>query len=64
VTVNDNEKPSITCPANITASGNPCAVVNYNSPSVSDNCPGVGTPSCVPASGTCFPQGTPPSPAR
>ncbi|HXJ72001.1 MAG TPA: HYR domain-containing protein, partial [Candidatus Dormibacteraeota bacterium] len=47
VTVNDTQPPSITCPANITKSTDPnlcTAVVTYNAPGVSDNCPGVGTP--------------------
>lgn len=61
VTVNDTQPPSITCPANITQSNdlNQCgAVVNYMAPSASDNCPGVGTPSCSPPSGSFFPKGT------
>jgi hypothetical protein len=33
------------------------AVANYNLPTVSDNCPGVGTPSCNPPSGSFFPIG-------
>ena len=43
VTVSDTEKPKIICPASITAFndfGKTTALVNYNSPSVSDNCPG------------------------
>jgi len=61
VTVNDTQPPTITCPANITTSNDPnqCgAVVNYPPPTVSDNCPGVGTPICLPASGSFFPVGT------
>ena len=61
VTVNDAQPPSITCPANITQSNDPnqCgAVVNYPAPTVSDNCPGVGSPTCSPASGSFFPRGT------
>jgi hypothetical protein len=61
VTVNDNQPPSITCPANITRNNDPnqcSAVVNYPSPTVSDNCPNVGTPTCSPASGSSFPVGT------
>jgi hypothetical protein len=57
VTVNDNQNPSITCPANMTAAGSPCAVVNYTTPTPTDNCPGA-TASCVPAPGFCFPLGT------
>jgi len=61
VTVNDTQPPTITCPANVTQSNDPnqCgAVVNYPPPTVSDNCPGVGAPSCAPASGSFFPVGT------
>jgi hypothetical protein len=61
VTVNDTQPPNITCPANITQGTDPnvCqAVVTYPAPVVSDNCPGVGAPSCIPASGTTFQKGT------
>ncbi len=64
VTVNDTQAPTITCPANIVTSGTDTAtcalsgVVNYPAPTVSDNCPGVGVPVCVPASGSTFPEGT------
>ena len=61
VTVNDTQPPSITCPANITTSTDPnlcSAVVTFPAPAVSDNCPGVGTPMCTPASGATFPKGT------
>ena len=61
VTINDTQPPTITCPANITRSNDPnqCgAVVNYPPPTVSDNCPGVGAPVCIPASGSFFPVGT------
>jgi hypothetical protein len=60
VTVNDTQNPTISCPANITRSTdtNQCsAVVSYTAPSVSDNCPGVGSPICTPASGSAFPKG-------
>jgi hypothetical protein len=57
VTVNDNQPPSITCPANITAvtptPTTPCTVVTYTA-TASDNCPGV-TVTCTPPSGSCFP---------
>ena len=42
VTVNDNQPPAITCPANITQSTDPnlcSAVVTYPAPTVTDNCP-------------------------
>ncbi len=61
VTVNDNQPPSITCPANITTNTDPgqcSAVVNYANATATDNCPGVGTPVCTPASGSTFPKGT------
>ncbi len=60
VTVNDTQPPVITPPANITVSNDPNqagAVVNYPAPTVSDNAPIVGTPSCSPASGSFFPLG-------
>ena len=61
VTVNDTQSPTITCPANQTAANttNQCgAVVSFPAPTVSDNCSGVGTPVCSPASGSFFPKGT------
>ncbi len=60
VTVNDTQAPGITCPAPIstgTATGACTAVVNYDAPTVMDNCPGVGAPTCSPASGSTFPVG-------
>ncbi|WP_163538970.1 SBBP repeat-containing protein [Gracilibacillus sp. YIM 98692] len=59
ITVLDNEPPTITCPDNITVRSDPRrngAIVNYASPTVTDNCPGV-TFSCTPASGSFFPIG-------
>ena len=61
VTVNDNEAPTITCPANLTRStdaGTSTAVVTFALPAVHDNAPGVGVPVCAPASGSTFPLGT------
>jgi HYR domain-containing protein/pre-peptidase len=61
VTVTDDQPPSITCPANVTVSNDPnqCgAVVNYPAPTITDNCPGTFTATCVPASGSFFPVGT------
>ncbi|MEK7413852.1 MAG: HYR domain-containing protein, partial [Planctomycetota bacterium] len=60
VTVQDTQAPSITCPANQTAvstDGNP-VTVNFPAPTVTDNCPGIPSPTCVPASGSSFPVGT------
>jgi predicted extracellular nuclease len=53
--------PEIVCPASIVAGNDPgfcSAVVNFDAPTVSDNCPGVGTPMCTPPSGSTFPKGT------
>jgi len=61
VTVNDTQAPVITCPANITVNtaANLCtAVVTFATPAATDNCPGVGTPICVPPSGSTFQKGT------
>lgn len=60
VTVEDNEKPTISCPANLTQStalGQCSAVVDYPPPTASDNCPGVIT-SCTPPSSSTFSKGT------
>ena len=61
VTVNDAQAPTITCPGNQGAveapPGSGSATVNYPAPTVSDNCPGVGAPTCMPASGSSFPLG-------
>ena len=59
VTVLDTQAPTVTCPANITTTNaaNQCgAVVNYTTPSASDNCSGA-TVTCAPASGTSFARG-------
>jgi CSLREA domain-containing protein len=63
VIVIDNQPPSITCPANVTAltaqnaCPNPgCQIVSYPPPVVSDNCPGA-TAMCIPPAGSCFPTG-------
>ena len=61
VTVNDTQPPSITCPANTSKPNDPnqcSATVTYPAPTVSDNCPGLGMPTCSPASGSTFPVGT------
>ncbi len=61
VTVNDTQLPSIIPPQNISvpATARLCsAVVTFNAPLVSDNCPGIGVPTCTPPSGTSFPKGT------
>jgi hypothetical protein len=63
VTVQDVQPPTITCPANVTATtavtcpSSASAVVNFPPPTASDNCPGVTT-MCNPPSGSIFPVGT------
>ena len=60
VTVVDEQDPVVTCPANISLvspNGQCAANANYSA-TATDNCPGVGTPTCSPASGSSFPAGT------
>jgi uncharacterized repeat protein (TIGR01451 family) len=60
VTVNDNQPPTIACPANVVFTPQPgqCSpAVNYPAPTVSDNLPGA-TVACAPPSGSAFPIGT------
>ncbi len=60
VTVRDAQPPTIACPADIVVTNAHDAltsVVNF-SPTVSDNCPGIGTPACTPLSGSAFGLGT------
>ncbi len=59
VTIDDNQAPSITCPANITQANdaNQCGAVVSYAPMASDNCPGVMV-SCTPPSGSFYPVGT------
>jgi subtilisin-like proprotein convertase family protein len=60
VTVNDTENPVFTStPANVfkASTNGTNAVVNFNAPSASDNCPGV-TVTSNPPSGSTFPIGT------
>jgi uncharacterized repeat protein (TIGR01451 family) len=63
VKINDTQPPQITCPANITTktaqAGDSCVVVNYTTPTATDNCPlPPNAVVCTPASGSCFPRGT------
>jgi hypothetical protein len=56
VTVTDAEAPSVSCPANVAVgndAGQCTAVVNYTTPTPTDNCPGA-TVVCAPAPGTAF----------
>lgn len=58
ITINDLEPPLLLCPADISQTlppGDPNGPVNFPDPTVSDNCPGVGLPTCVPPSGSIFP---------
>src|SRR5205085_2238139 len=59
VTVVDTQAPTIACPANITTNttGLCSQVVNYVTPTGSDNC-SVTNVSCSPAGGSTFPVGT------
>ncbi|MBR9919315.1 MAG: HYR domain-containing protein [Bacteroidetes bacterium] len=60
VTVNDNEDPTITCPANITVDNDPglCSAVVTYSVTTSDNCPNeVLSQTMGLASGSAFPEG-------
>ncbi|HEX5734650.1 MAG TPA: HYR domain-containing protein [Blastocatellia bacterium] len=59
VTVTDNQNPVVTCPAdkNLTAGANCTASTTYTA-TATDNCPGVGAPTCSPPSGSSFPLGT------
>lgn len=62
VTVIDNEKPTISCPGNITqtADAGSCgAIINYATPVGADNCAGASTVQTAGlASGSTFPIGT------
>jgi hypothetical protein len=63
VTVIDNLPPTITCLGPVTVVAPPACplststVVNYNPPTVIDNCPGT-TVACTPPAGSTFPVGT------
>jgi hypothetical protein len=60
VTVVDNTRPVVTCPAPVTVTapvGEEFAVVTYGNPTVTDNCAGA-TVTCRPVSGSLFPIGT------
>ena len=58
IRVNDTQAPSITCPGNIfLGTSGTSAVASWNPPTVSDNCPGVGAPTCTPPSGSSFNAG-------
>ncbi|TLY30245.1 MAG: HYR domain-containing protein, partial [Ignavibacteria bacterium] len=61
VTVQDSQRPAITCPGNINAEnerGLCSAVVNYPAPTATDNCPGTIAISCNPPSGSAFQVGS------
>jgi hypothetical protein len=59
VTVSDSSPPTINCPANQMVTSPTAPVpVTYPAPTVGDNCPGVGMPTCTPPSGSSFPAGT------
>jgi hypothetical protein len=58
VTVQDTEPPAISCPGDLefVADGPEGIVVNYSTPTATDNC-GVVSTGCVPPSGSTFPSG-------
>lgn len=61
ITVDDLQPPVLTCPADVSQTlppGVPSGPVNFPDPTVADNCPGVGLPTCVPPSGSIFPGET------
>ncbi len=61
ITVTDDETPSISCPANISASntlGTCTAVVTYTAPVGTDNCSATTTQTAGLGSGATFPVGT------
>jgi hypothetical protein len=60
VKVVDQQLPDISCPHPVVECTGPSGSVVTLNPAVSDNCPGVGVPACVPASGSTFPLGTDP----
>ncbi|MGH3514271.1 MAG: HYR domain-containing protein [Pseudonocardiaceae bacterium] len=57
IEVDDEQPPTITCPANQHRQGS--GPVDFSPPQASDNCPGVST-MCAPPSGSVFPIGTSP----
>jgi HYR domain-containing protein len=60
VTVQDLQVPNISCPSPVVECTSPSGAVVTYSATASDNCPGVGTPSCAPPSGSTFPVGSTP----
>ena len=60
VTVNDNQLPIVTCPANqsVTAPLGSCTATVTYEVTATDNCPGVSAVTCTPPSGSPFPVGT------
>jgi hypothetical protein len=61
ITVNDTQKPTISCPANLIGltvrPGDATAIVSYVAPTATDNC-AVQSVVCAPPSGSAFPLGT------
>ena len=58
ITVTDDQKPVIACPAPINLTAAVPTAVTYPLPTVTDNCAGVRVPVCSPASGATFAVGT------
>src|ERR1700689_710909 len=60
VLVQDLQPPNISCPSPTVQCTSPSGAPVPLNPVVSDNCPGVGTPTCTPPSGAEFPIGMTP----
>jgi hypothetical protein len=60
VTVLDKQPPNISCPTPTVECTGPSGTPVTLNPTVSDNCPGLGSPTCVPPSGSNFPLGMTP----
>jgi HYR domain len=60
VTVVDKQAPTISCPSPVAECTSPSGAAVTITATAADNCPGVGTPSCSPASGSVFPLGSTP----
>lgn len=60
VTVVDKQPPMISCPSPVAECTSPKGAAVSFIPTVSDNCPNLGTPTCTPASGVTFALGSTP----
>ena len=60
IKVIDLQPPNISCPHPVVECTSPAGAAVTLNPAASDNCPGIGAPSCFPASGSTFPLGSDP----